>query len=393
VGQPQPPPGVSAKERHYAALEQLSRLGKPELVDQMGRVHKQVELARAKNQGQASGQTMVILASALAKVSAHGDKRARRWKWVVGGVMLLSALGALAMGDIIWRQHRRISRLVSEKVAIDKQIQSVFTQMATETDEAKLGQLETRLEALMGSAKEKAQQAGPEGSAQAALQQPVDELDAQLKRVLHSFHAETYAVPPIFKQAIRQQMDAITSNPSLPSMFARKAKYWPAIQSALAERQLPEELGYIAFTESYFNPMAFNATSRASGMWQLMEETGRECGLAIHHHVDERFDPVRSSQAASIYLSKLMIEFGEESFMLSLASYNRGENGVRRALHELAREPGGWRKRDFWHLYRRKFLPEETRDYVPKVLAAAIVFGNPDKYGPHVISEPRASAP
>jgi membrane-bound lytic murein transglycosylase D len=75
------------------------------------------------------------------------------------------------------------------------------------------------------------------------------------------------------------------------------------------------------------------------------------------------------------------VEFGEESFMLALASYNRGENGVRRALHRLAQRPGGYRMRDFWHLYRLKLLPEETREYVPKVLAAAIVFENPEKYG------------
>ncbi|MBL8347750.1 MAG: hypothetical protein JNN03_20115, partial [Rubrivivax sp.] len=71
------------------------------------------------------------------------------------------------------------------------------------------------------------------------------------------------------------------------------------------------------------------------------------------------------------------------SFMLVLASYNRGENGVRRALGQVAREPGGFRKdkRDFWHLYRLKLLPEETREYVPRVLAAAIISSNAQKYG------------
>jgi len=66
-----------------------------------------------------------------------------------------------------------------------------------------------------------------------------------------------------------------------------------------------------------------------------------------------------------------------------LASYNRGENGVRRALRQVAQDPGGFRKdkRDFWHLYRLKLLPEETREYVPKVLAAAIVANNAKKYG------------
>jgi peptidoglycan lytic transglycosylase D len=66
-----------------------------------------------------------------------------------------------------------------------------------------------------------------------------------------------------------------------------------------------------------------------------------------------------------------------------MASYNRGEAGVRRVLHQIAQEPGGFRKekRDFWHLYRLKKLPEETREYVPKVLAAAIVCHDPAKFG------------
>ena len=69
--------------------------------------------------------------------------------------------------------------------------------------------------------------------------------------------------------------------------------------------------------------------------------------------------------------------------MLAMASYNRGEAGVRRVLHQIARELGGFRKekRDFWHLYRMKKLPEETREYVPKVLAAAIVSRQAKKLG------------
>jgi membrane-bound lytic murein transglycosylase D len=69
--------------------------------------------------------------------------------------------------------------------------------------------------------------------------------------------------------------------------------------------------------------------------------------------------------------------------MLAMASYNKGENGVRRVLRQVARTPGGFKKsrRDFWHLYRLKLLPEETREYVPKILAAAIVCSNPEKYG------------
>jgi membrane-bound lytic murein transglycosylase D len=99
--------------------------------------------------------------------------------------------------------------------------------------------------------------------------------------------------------------------------------------------------------------------------------------------VDQRTDVSLQTRAAVRYLAGLMAEFGEDSFMLAMASYNKGENGVRRVLRKVAMTPGGYKrqKRDFWHLYRLKFLPEETREYVPKILAAAIACANPEKYG------------
>jgi len=78
-----------------------------------------------------------------------------------------------------------------------------------------------------------------------------------------------------------------------------------------------------------------------------------------------------------------------------LASYNRGEAGVRRVLHQIAQEKGGFRKekRDFWHLYRLKRLPAETMDYVPRVLAAAVVCGDPQRYGLAPPPAPPPNAP
>ena len=118
-------------------------------------------------------------------------------------------------------------------------------------------------------------------------------------------------------------------------------------------------------------------------MWQMTTSTAQALGLRVDGGVDERLDVERQTHAAARHLANLLSEFGEDSFMLAMASYNRGEGGVRRALHAVAQEPGGFRKdkRDFWHLYRLKKLPPETREYVPKVLAAAIVAGNPERYG------------
>jgi membrane-bound lytic murein transglycosylase D len=145
---------------------------------------------------------------------------------------------------------------------------------------------------------------------------------------------------------------------------------------------LPEEMAHIAWVESGFDPAA-QSPAGALGLWQMTSTTAQSLGLTVGGGIDERLDPDKQTKAAATYLARLLSEFGEDSFMLALASYNRGENGVRRTLRQLAQDPGGFRKdkRDFWHLYRLKLLPEETREYVPRVLAAAIVSGNPQKYG------------
>src|SRR5439155_9176810 len=99
--------------------------------------------------------------------------------------------------------------------------------------------------------------------------------------------------------------------------------------------------------------------------------------------MDDRTEVLKSTHAVARYLANLLAEFGEDSFMLAIASYNKGENGMRRVLREMAQQAGGFRKdkRDFWHLYRLKKLPEETLEYVPQILAAAITGNNPKKYG------------
>ena len=375
-----------------AARSLLKILGRPsaEVQHWLGRAQRDIHRARAKARGQSSGDTMIIMAQALMGLRDSGDSRTRRWKWGLAALAVASLLLLTVLSTVIYFQHKRIGQLVSEKVAIDSQIQDTFAQMVYETDETRLAVLEARLQILMGDASSKilqVQKVAPKRAEK--LEAPQDALEVEIRKILHSFNAETYAIPPIFKVALQAQISDLLSNKGLHSAYERKQLYWPAIQRALAKQKLPEELGYITYTESHFDPTAQNAKSGASGMWQLMEEVARGCGIVVRGKRDDRFSPSRSSDAAACYLSKVLVEFGEESFMLVLASYNRGENGVRRALHRVASEPGGYRMRDFWHLYRLKLLPEETRDYVPRVIAAAIVFGNPEKYG----LAPKAKAP
>jgi membrane-bound lytic murein transglycosylase D len=134
---------------------------------------------------------------------------------------------------------------------------------------------------------------------------------------------------------------------------------------------LPEDLVFVALIESGFNPYAYSR-ARAVGPWQFMKGTGRKYNLRIDEWIDERRDPIKSTHAAAAYLKDLYGMFN--SWPLALASYNAGEGRVGRAM---ARSKAD----DFWDLRSTRYLRPETRNYVPKFMAATIIAKNPEKYG------------
>lgn len=349
--------------------------------------HRMAEVAarevadrRAKVGGQNSGDTVIILARTMGQVS-EGVRTRTRSRWVkrlasVGGAALL-VIGVLSA--TIFFQQRQIDQLVNAKSTIDSQILALEQRMQTETDPARLAAMEDSLAALTGSAQSTLRELKRKDEARAAqLAAGGDELDREIRKILGKFNASTYAIPPIFRERLQHHIAELTSAGNLKTIYARKQRYWPVIKQDFGALGLPEEMAYIAWVESGFDPNAQSAAG-AAGLWQMTSTTAQSLGLTA----DGRFDPAKQTKAAAMHLASLLSEFGEDSFMLVLASYNRGENGVRRALRQVARDPGGFRKdkRDFWHLYRLKLLPEETREYVPRVLAAAIVCNNPQKYG------------
>ena len=151
----------------------------------------------------------------------------------------------------------------------------------------------------------------------------------------------------------------------------RSHRYLDLMRSILKKEGLPEELIYVAMIESGFS---FKAHSRASavGYWQFIEATGRRYGLKIDGFVDERRDPLLSTQAASRYLKDLYDLFG--TWYLAMASYNAGEYRVNRAMMKHY-------TRDFWHLRNKRSLPRETREYIPKFMAAYLIASKPSQYG------------
>ena len=151
----------------------------------------------------------------------------------------------------------------------------------------------------------------------------------------------------------------------------RAGKYKEMIQRILREEGVPQDLIYLAVAESGFQPQAINRSSGAGGMWQFMPFRGAY-GLERNGWVDERFDPEKSSRAYAKYIKSLYNQFGD--WYLALAAYDWGPGYVQRAVMKTGYA-------DFWELYRRGVLPGETKNYVPGIIAAAIMAKNPKQYG------------
>ena len=340
---------------------------------------RKVAQERAKAGGMSSGKTMLIMASTLKQVQRTTQAAtARRWVKVVAAVAGLAAVIVAVMGIVIAQQKRQIEELVKQKERIDKDIEAVEQQISEESEPQRLAALEEKLNTLTGNAQSTLTALGKSDKKKAeALAERGDELDRQIRDILRKFDADTYAVPPIFKERLRFHVDELVK-----FIYGRKQRYWPMITRQFSALGLPEEMAYVAWAETQFDPKAKSAAG-AAGMWQMMASTAQSYGLRVDASVDERYDPEKETRAAARHLANLLAEYGSDSFMLAMASYNRGEAGVRRVLREIAQEPGGFRKekRDFWHLYRMRKLPEETREYVPKVLAAVIVSRDAKKLG------------
>jgi membrane-bound lytic murein transglycosylase D len=161
--------------------------------------------------------------------------------------------------------------------------------------------------------------------------------------------------------------------------LSRGVQYLPMIQATFRAEGLPLDLAYIPLIESAFKPSALSR-AKARGVWQFMRGTALENGLKADWYIDERADTIKSTQAAAKYLKTLHNMF--EDWHLAMASYNGGPGRVKRALTRS-------RKNDFWQLTSStRWLPRETREYVPMILAAVIIAKNPAQYGFDIVPMP-----
>lgn len=153
--------------------------------------------------------------------------------------------------------------------------------------------------------------------------------------------------------------------------LGRAMPHLPYIRQTLSKAGVPPEIAYLPIVESRFED---NARSRAgaTGIWQFMRATAAHYGLRIDGCIDERRDPIRSTEAAARYLAALHDQF--EDWHLALAAFNVGEGRIQRIMRDTGID-------DYWTMVERQLLPRETAQYVPKFLAAATIAENPDTFG------------
>ncbi len=187
-------------------------------------------------------------------------------------------------------------------------------------------------------------------------------------------HSSGYGtIPLIINDAVAKNLRYFQEG--IPDRFQsyldRFHHYQEVVEPIFREFGLPTELMYLSLVESGFNPRAYSR-ARASGPWQFMKATGRMYKLDVDWYVDERRDPIKSTVAAAHHLRDLYDRFG--SWPLALAAYNAGSGKVSRAIRKTG-------SRDFWKIRQTWYIKRETKDYVPRFIAATLIATNPTAYG------------
>ena len=185
--------------------------------------------------------------------------------------------------------------------------------------------------------------------------------------------SEHYDIPVELNDQVAQYIRAFQG--PLRSHFtlwlARSARYIPDMREILEREGVPADTVFLSLIESGFSTLAYSV-ARAAGQWQFISSTGKRFGLRSDFWVDERRDPTRATGAAAAYLKELRGQLG--SWYLAWAGYNAGAGTISKAIRKQ-------HSTDFWELIRGRVLHKETKGYVPKLIAAALIAKHPHAFG------------
>ncbi len=191
-------------------------------------------------------------------------------------------------------------------------------------------------------------------------------LEERVELVMLELHQDPEGIPEDFPDQVGHRIRY--EHDLLVVALDRGESLVPMLRDELEKARMPPILHYLALVESLYDPKA-TSPAGARGLWQFMPGTARQYGMRVGGNTDERTDPHKSTVAAARYLRDLAFEFGGDALLLALAGYNRGENGVRRALKKLE-DP--FSDRSYWRLVEEGLLPHETARYVTRFVAAAV---------------------
>jgi len=312
------------------------------------------------------GETLTIMRDVVEEALHRSHRRLR----LVGYVLAAALVVVTGLG--IWR----LTTLGRQKRAIDSHIQ----QLEADLQKANSGDVDTLLSRLdsyqdLGEALQHSllYRIGPHEEG--------DFVTREMRAVMSELGAEVYSIPPDFMDQVKHYIaqDQGPDRPLIERAFRDDGGQIRTMRHILTEEHLPADLAYIPIVESALEKGQISAAG-AVGPWQMTAVTARANGLRVDGRVDERNDLVKSTVAAAKCLRDLILDFGTgSSVMLALAAYDSGATAVKQAVMRNVSDP--IKQRNFWYLYRRKALPLETREYVPKVFAAILVGRAPDHFG------------
>jgi hypothetical protein len=328
-----------------------------------------VQEARQAREAGLTDQTGAIMRKML---GVAVKRSSRKFKTAIGALVVV--FGALA-GTGLWR----IQQLEAEKRNVDRQIIELDALLEHGgQDPQELDRLAAQIDVYQKRAQAVQDnilyRLGTLGRHDAFVQ-------SEIKRLMKDFGAETYSIPPEFVSEVTRfitQLEA-RDRANVEMVLRRRRGDVDVMRQILVDQKLPADLVFIVLVESVLRLDASSAAG-AVGPWQLTPVTARAYGLRVDDAVDERTDLRKSTVAASRYIRDLILEFGAgSSVMLALAAYNVGPGRVKRAVQRVVEDP--IKQRNFWYLYRVRALPAETRQYVPKIVAAIIIGRNPERFG------------
>ncbi len=314
------------------------------------------------------GDSTVVIMREMLDAALH--RTSRKFKAVIT-VLACALVAVSAFG--FWR----IDGLRKQKHQIDGEIQQIEAMLArANQNSAETDQLIDRLDQY----EDKAMALQKTLLYRVASFEHEEAIKNEIRALMAEFGAETYSIPPEFLTNVKRFLQQYEGpdRPHMARALGEASQEMKTMRQIFEQNNLPPDLAYIVLVESALSGDSASPAG-AVGLWQFTPATAKAYGLKVGGGVDERRDTAKSTRAACKYIRELILEFGAgSSVMLALAAYNLGPSKVRAAVHKV-NDP--IKQRSFWYLYRVRAVPSETRQYVPKVIAAMIIGRHPERHG------------